>query len=834
MRKYFSYIFVIILLVGIFSFGEKAQAVCYDYLTNRVLSTYTTSGPCTSNGNNWREPGQPAPVNGEVGAGGVRVDSTNTNGTVKSFWGSLVDIVAYVPGAISIGILKIASFFTYLSGVILNWIIQYSVLNMSDRLTDNANSINQAWGVIRDISNITFIFVLLYAAILTIFGMGDNKRLITNVVVVAILINFSLFFTKVVIDTSNVLAVMFYDKIAPGSLTVEAGLWGRTGVANSLMDFLSVQSIWSAGNFSDGSNLLVIGVMGTIFSLIAAFVFFAVSIMFIIRLVVLTFVLVLSPLAFVSWILPGMKSNWDKWFSALTGQAFFAPIYFMLTWVVILLSRSLFKPEAGSTLLGVVAGTASAGTTGASGGSIAMIVNFFIIIAMLITSLTIAKEWAGKAGPIVNKLTSWATGAAGNAAFGFAGWTGRKTIGAYGNRMANSADLQRDAKEKSGFAGATARLKLYTAQKARSGTFDVRNATIPTNALGDAIEGTVGRTAIGKRMGLDEVRIGAIPVGEMANDQVGVGKPGTEGYKEEAEAKKKRMDTKNKDRDEELRKALAKKIIEDGLSATATSAQIIEMQKTIKDMSNKEILALDHNTLTNEKVAEALTAGHLKAVNDSEKSESEKREIFNKHFAKVAESTEILRTGIDPATGVALTDPVKKKHQAILRNISDKEIDYVPISIFDPTKLDPSITTIEAERSRAFLRTITQPQVDNLTKGDKLIASEKQAVKDARNKPINDAFTAMNWTGTSDSAIELMRQMRPEALVQLDLTKLTEPNIFELYSPALLNKMAARSELTEATANAIRTAIINAGPGATGSNQEKAYNWLNGDGATIF
>ena len=53
--------------------------------------------------------------------------------------------------------------------------------------------------------------------------------------------------------------------------------------------------------------MIIVGVMGTIVSLIAAFVFFAVAIMLVIRFVVLIFVLILSPLAFMGFILPQVK-----------------------------------------------------------------------------------------------------------------------------------------------------------------------------------------------------------------------------------------------------------------------------------------------------------------------------------------------------------------------------------------------------------------------------------------------------------------------------------------------------------------------------------------------
>src|SRR3989344_1416303 len=103
------------------------------------------------------------------------------------------------------------SLLTGLAGIILNAVIYYTIVDIANNYS-RITTINEAWSVIRDLANMSFIFVLLYAAIKTILGTGsDTKNLIVKIIVVAILINFSLFFTKVVIDASNVLAIAFYD-----------------------------------------------------------------------------------------------------------------------------------------------------------------------------------------------------------------------------------------------------------------------------------------------------------------------------------------------------------------------------------------------------------------------------------------------------------------------------------------------------------------------------------------------------------------------------------------------------------------------------------------------
>ncbi|MES3031966.1 MAG: hypothetical protein V4699_01855 [Patescibacteria group bacterium] len=105
----------------------------------------------------------------------------------------------------------IPAFLLSLAGKLFDIVVALSL----DSATYKVGFIDQAWVVVRDFSNIFFILVLLYVAIQTILGMGhETKKVIVQVIVMALLINFSMFFTKVVIDSSNILALVFYNKIS--------------------------------------------------------------------------------------------------------------------------------------------------------------------------------------------------------------------------------------------------------------------------------------------------------------------------------------------------------------------------------------------------------------------------------------------------------------------------------------------------------------------------------------------------------------------------------------------------------------------------------------------
>ena len=385
---------------------------------------------------------------------------------------------------LSIMILQIASLLTFLSGAILNYIVQETVVDMKENL-DQIGAINIAWRAIRDVANMGFIFVLLYAAIQTILGVGkDVKGLIVRVVVVAILINFSLFFTQFVIDVSNVIAITFYDAISPGALTSTApGIFGNTGIADQLMNPLKITSLWSPEGLNrvKGKQLLIIGIMGTIVTLITAFVLFAVALMFIIRFVVLIFVLILSPLAFVASILPQLEGQRKQWIDALIGQAVFAPIYFLLTWIVIVVAKGLPFGQSGVPLSATLVGTIGAAGEAVAPTNVGILVHFIVIIALLIASLTISKQWASKAGPVGGKLTSWATGFAGSKTLGLAGAMGRQSIGRVSQAMGESEALKKArawSATRGGALGATtgalAKFTQTTGKKVGSSSFDVR------------------------------------------------------------------------------------------------------------------------------------------------------------------------------------------------------------------------------------------------------------------------------------------------------------------------------------------------------------------------
>lgn len=361
---------------------------------------------------------------------------------------------------VAIIILPIGSLIVGLAGTVLNLVLDYTVVNMAQNISA-ISAINVAWAAIRDLANMCFIFFLLYIAIGTILGIGVNwKKTLINVVIAALLINFSIFFTKVIIDASNIITLFFYEQVAPNASGE------GTGLSNHFMDALRLSSVYDANGLSLAGKTVVTGIFGFILMLVAGFVFVAAAIMFVIRYITLIFLLILSPIALAATALPKLGKISGQWWSQLWGQAIFAPVFMILSWVVlkIVKDQNFFQTDAQFSDITV-------STTGAAMSStVGLVLNFCIVIAFMIATLIISKQVSNQGGSAAEKFVGKAIGMAS----GGAAYVGRRTIGSAGRSVADSEALKERASQK-GLRGAGARLALRASQGTAKASFDVRN-----------------------------------------------------------------------------------------------------------------------------------------------------------------------------------------------------------------------------------------------------------------------------------------------------------------------------------------------------------------------
>lgn len=344
--------------------------------------------------------------------------ATDRGSLVSNILGSIVTFslsgIAFFLMIIGVFVMTICAMILYFAGVIMNLAVNYSILDMSNTV-NSIEGINIAWRVFRDLANMSFIFVISYVAISTILGTSGrlSKEIIVRVLVVALLLNFSLFFTKVMVDSSNILAAQFYKAMVPDSTGSVNG--GVSWVFMRSMALTTVYSLNQHGNNPlagpqditlgqvlkgtydnitqlDSQSGALVSILGSIFFLIAAFVFFAGGILLIIRFVVLVLLMATSPLAYIAMVIPGAQKYASQWWENLTKHLIFAPAYMMMLWIVLTIINSNQFITGVARTAGQQSQLGSFGAALTNGGSsVSIVLNFIIIIVMLLAAVIIAQ-----------------------------------------------------------------------------------------------------------------------------------------------------------------------------------------------------------------------------------------------------------------------------------------------------------------------------------------------------------------------------------------------------------------------------------------------------------
>lgn len=211
--------------------------------------------------------------------------------------------------------------------------------NTSYGLSGPSGAVYLGWSTIRNLINVFFIFILLYGALQTIIG-GTSKAtgVIKGVVMAALLINFSLFFAKVLVDTSNLVAIQFYSRIVAASDTYNVKIDTKDpnkGLSSAFRNAMGLETLWkngsseSAGSFGavTGGKLMLISIFGSAVMLIFAFVLIIGGIQFLFRSILLIMFMMTSAIAFLPGAIPGLQEQSKKWWSRFTKNLVFAPIY---------------------------------------------------------------------------------------------------------------------------------------------------------------------------------------------------------------------------------------------------------------------------------------------------------------------------------------------------------------------------------------------------------------------------------------------------------------------------------------------------------------------------
>ncbi len=376
-----------------------------------------------------------------------------------------LEIMGCFPRIVYYFIYKPTQYFLMGSGYLFD-----TMLNLSIRkeFVSDPPFIEKSWKIVRDFSNMIFIFVLLYTGVSTILGAKGWEKTVRNVIIIALLINFSLFFTKVVIDAGNILAVGVYESIKSGSSSLSEGLSGK---------FQPQSFLGAAGEVSDAMDAIVVFLLASVISGYAGYIFFKAALLFLGRLIAFWGLMIVSPFAFISIALP-KGSIFNKWLDTLINQAFVAPVYLFFIYIILQIVNA-----------GILDGTQMTGSWLFDKLLTPIIIGVLIILAMQ-KALALATTMAGDFGKGTSDLISKPLGLAGTVALGAAtGGTAllaRSTIGRAAQGLAESGALARLATGDNAFGRFAGRQAINLADKARTGTWDVAGTKVGKATIGKA------------------------------------------------------------------------------------------------------------------------------------------------------------------------------------------------------------------------------------------------------------------------------------------------------------------------------------------------------------
>jgi len=331
------------------------------------------------------------------------------------------------------------------AGTLLNISI---VLTMNMKVIyDSTPAIEQLWILIRNISSIFIIFGLLLVSIQTILDVGKNGvgNMVKNIIIAGMLINFSLFFTKTLIDASNLISLSIYRSIAPTSQnvnitkddlsTIVSKTFDSGGISSVFMSSLKIQTIYDpAGKIQqDGTksfmNIIIASVVGGTIMFIAALSFFAASIAFIIRIVVLLLLLSSSPIYFVGMIFPEVESKISKkWEGWLISELIFMPAYLFLMYFAMSFISS--NNEGFFALLDKNRGGVDSNI---NFSLISLLLQYSIALVLINIPLIVAVQMGGTGAKWGETAKNWAGGK-------IKGVAGRQTLGRLGGALGSGFD----------------------------------------------------------------------------------------------------------------------------------------------------------------------------------------------------------------------------------------------------------------------------------------------------------------------------------------------------------------------------------------------------------
>lgn len=271
----------------------------------------------------------------------------------------------------------------------------------------------KAWSTVRDLANMFFILILLlmsFGTILQIPGYG-YRQLLSRLLLMAILINFSKSIVAILIDFSQIITLTF---LAPVFNNIGGNLEAALGLSN-IMQLPSNPS----GTYT-GTSFLSAMILGGIMMIITTVIIGVILAMFLMRVVAFWILVILSPMAYLAKAFPKTAQYYTKWETGLSSNLTLGPGLAFFIWLAFSIVgqgniNSSFSKDIDNKLqvdgLGSLEEDTNLVTSVSKAATTANLLNFVVGIALLMAGLKFAAAsgaaGASFAGKASGNLQKW-------------------------------------------------------------------------------------------------------------------------------------------------------------------------------------------------------------------------------------------------------------------------------------------------------------------------------------------------------------------------------------------------------------------------------------------
>jgi hypothetical protein len=276
------------------------------------------------------------------------------------------------------------------------------VLSIEPHTQEFSQVILQAWLTVRNLMNVVIILALIVVALSMLFQIksADYKKLLIDIALTAIFINFSLVFAQLVLGIADTLQAQFLPNNADVLKTLASQL-----ILGPFQNLRYAESFTSSGVASIISAFVYL-----IFGVTAFFVMGAIAALLMIRIVALWGLMIISPIAYTFDLLKPFSKftggwNASKWWGEFLKYAFFTPILGLALTIVAIIAKSQAQFIGSVT----VRTFAADNTTNPNLAQfIYNILSNLLIVGLLIQALKLSTKGIEYADKVVKKVEQYA------------------------------------------------------------------------------------------------------------------------------------------------------------------------------------------------------------------------------------------------------------------------------------------------------------------------------------------------------------------------------------------------------------------------------------------